>query len=128
MADIDDVQSVFQAAVNAFNDHELTNLMSYMDQEATVYSISGKLAYHPKHAVRAYFKEQFADNPNFQPNTMTPNPQFNPTGDPVSATISDGAIWTDTNHTYKLNYTFTLVKRGAGSNTPVWLFSVMWGS
>jgi len=125
-----DVQAAFQAAVTLFNNHNIS-IMQYIDADASVYSISGQLGYHPKHAVRAYFQEEFLDNPNFNPASLTPTVTLNLAK--TGATISDTALWTDTHYSagspLKILYVFTFVLRpGNPSPTNAWLLSTMWGS
>jgi hypothetical protein len=131
MADIDVVRNNFQALVTAFNSHIIANVIPYLDLQASVYSISDRLGYFPRHAVRAYFEEQFKDNPNFQPDHIPPPIQFNPTLPVTGAIITDTATWTETRNgvpnNFKIIYTFTLVKRGTDPNS-VWTFTSLWGA
>ena len=80
-----DVQAAFQAALHLFNQNNMS-IMQYIDADASVYSMSGQLGYHTKHSVRAYFREQFLDNPQFTPASVTPTVFFNPNN--TGATIS----------------------------------------
>jgi hypothetical protein len=125
------VQGIFQAAVAEFNAQQLNPLMNYIDAQASVYSVSGQLAYSPKtgtNGVQQYFQREFSYNnkPNFDPNGI-PIPTFNDTN--TTALISGSATWTSRHSPggYPLQYVFTFVNRGTVDN-PNWLILTMWGS
>ena len=123
-----DVQAAFAAAVHSFNNYNLGILMDYVDAEATVFSVSGGIAYYTKHAVRAYFVQEFVDKPIFTPATYTPIVLVSPTG--IGASITDHSTWQDNKRAkYPMIYAFTFVYRPNNpSPTNNWLLSSMWGS
>jgi hypothetical protein len=131
MSNATDVIAVFKAARDAFNEQQFGTLMSYIDQNATIYSITGQVQYAGYEAVEGYFYGQFKEtpppkfNPTFYSATL-PAPVFNTKN--TTASMTGWAQWTSVNHVggYKLEYIFTFSNRGKGSNP--WLFLTMWGS
>jgi ketosteroid isomerase-like protein len=119
-----EVQTVFIAAKNAFNEQDTDTLMQYVDQYATVYSVSRQVEYSGYAGVQQYFETEFSygNKPNFDP-TGIPIPTFNETN--TTALISGSATWTSRHSPggYPLQYVFTFVNRGDG-----WLILTMWGS
>lgn len=118
-----ELQTLLTNAIGYFNSHDIQNRMSCMDQEVTVYSLTGHLGYHPKHAVKAYFQQQFQDHPNFT--LLTSSSLFN--SGYTGAAVIGKATWKDDNRTETIIFSFTFLYKTVGGVNQ-WLFSSLWGS
>jgi hypothetical protein len=126
------VLKLFANAVKYFNpdprnqnQRNLDELFDCIDDEATVYTVSGQVGYHPKSSVQEFFNNEITDNPVFTPNTPYPTPKFNATY--TAASMTGDAIWTDENSPEgePIIYTFTFVYRPSSN---AWYILTMWGS
>jgi hypothetical protein len=110
----------FTKAVHAFNEH--LDLTQYLDANATVYSVSHKIAHHPRFIANAYLMKQYEDDPSFTLDSFTVAVNAAGTG----AIIQGKTTWTDNNKLggEQLIFSCTLVHDQAKG----WLFSTLWAS
>jgi hypothetical protein len=107
----------FQDAYAIFNGNTDETINGWLDQNATVFSVSSNRSIVGRTAVQNYFKRQFEDSPQFNPLSPIAVTQNGLTG-----TVAGSARWVDSNGAETINFVFTFVFAGGQ-----WLLLSMWG-
>ena len=108
----------FKDAYTIFNGNTDSTIGGWLDDNVTVFSVSGNRPITGKTAVENYFQQQFADCPQFNPLSPIIVTQNGTTG-----TVEGSARWIDNHGAETISFVFKFVRlRGE------WLILSLWGS